>query len=65
MAEEIKLFLEYLTVELGLAENTKAAYARDLQLFADWQKTTVSKVTRQDIISYLRYLKRSGMHLHP
>ena len=32
MFSYVKLFLEYLTVELGLAENTKMAYARDLQL---------------------------------
>lgn len=57
MDEEINMFLEYLTVELGLAENTRLSYERDLRLFFKWFGQTSASVTRQTLIKYLQYLK--------
>ena len=31
--DEIALFMDYLTVEMGLARNTRESYGRDLRLF--------------------------------
>lgn len=58
MEQDIKVFLEYLMVELGLAENTRMAYGRDLRLFAAWVKKSTVKITRQDIILYMTELKK-------
>ena len=58
MEEDIKLFLEYLTVELGLAQNTKDAYERDLKLFATKVKKSIKTITRQDVIAYMYFLKK-------
>lgn len=57
MNEYITLFLEYLTVELGLAANTKDAYRRDLCMFEQFVKKSLKAVTRDDIIGYMRFLK--------
>lgn len=43
LEKEINLFLEYLTVELGLAYNTRESYGRDLRLFAGWIKSPWKK----------------------
>ena len=58
METDIKLFLEYLTVELGLAQNTKDAYGRDLKLFATQVKKSIKNITRQDVIAYMHFLKK-------
>jgi integrase/recombinase XerD len=58
METDIKLFLEYLTVELGLAQNTKDAYERDLKLFATKVKKSIKDITRQDVIAYMCFLKK-------
>ena len=58
MDKDIQLFLEYLTVELGLAVNTRLAYVRDLEHFATWAKKTTSKITRKDVINYISFLKK-------
>lgn len=58
MDKDIQLFLEYLTVELGLSINTRQAYVRDLELFAGWIKKTTGKVLRKDVINYISFLKK-------
>ncbi|HIU64659.1 MAG TPA: site-specific tyrosine recombinase XerD [Candidatus Avacidaminococcus intestinavium] len=58
MTEEFKLFNEYLTVELGLAANTKEAYLRDLTIFKSFCMKEMCSVTRQDIIKYMQNLKK-------
>ena len=58
MEQDIQLFVEYLTVELGLAANTREAYARDLRLFAQWNQKATKAVKRQDIIAYITSLKK-------
>ena len=57
MFDYLALFEEYLTVELGLAQNTRLAYLRDLRLL---QKTFNFKsseellgVNRQQLLAYL------------
>ena len=57
MEQDIQLFLEYLTVELGLAENTRVSYATDLRLFAQWVNISTKAIMRQDIITYISSLK--------
>ena len=58
MEKDIRLFLEYLTVELGLSINTRQAYVRDLELFAKWVKKATTKVMRTDVIDYISFLKK-------
>lgn len=41
--DEIALFMDYLTVEMGLARNTRESYGRDLRLFAVWVKSPLRK----------------------
>ncbi len=58
-------FLNYLTVERGLSKNTISAYRTDLEHFiARMEKIGISapeNVKRQDIMSYLLYLKDKGI----
>jgi integrase/recombinase XerD len=58
MEEDIQLFLEYLTVELGLAKNTREAYETDLKLFSQWIKKPTKSITRKDVIAYITSLKK-------
>lgn len=57
LENEIKIFLEYLTVEMGLAQNTRDSYGRDLRLFAMWVKKPLEDVTKEDLTRYLKMLK--------
>ena len=65
MATKMQLFMEYLTVELGLATNTRQAYNRDLSLFVDWlgfkSADSLINVERQQVIDYLTWLKEKGL----
>ncbi|MEG1345952.1 MAG: site-specific tyrosine recombinase XerD [Acidaminococcaceae bacterium] len=54
----VTIFLEYLTVELGLATNTKLAYQRDLRLFEEYAQQPLDEVSRKTIIAYLQKLKQ-------
>ncbi|EOT42802.1 MULTISPECIES: site-specific tyrosine recombinase XerD [Enterococcus] len=64
MQEQITDYLHYLTIERGLAENTKKSYQRDLlqylaflqqQQITDWQE-----IDRFTVVSFLQVLKESG-----
>lgn len=64
MFDYLALFEEYLTVELGLAQNTRLAYLRDLRLL---QKTfnfksseELLRVNRQQLLAYLVQLRQAG-----
>jgi len=62
--DELELFLGYLTVERGLALNTRQAYERDLRrflLFLGKQRKKVCEVDQGDILRYLEYLKSAGL----
>ncbi len=65
MSDRMQLFLEYLTVELGLSPNTRQAYERDLRLFAKalGYKTGdgLANVERGQITDYMTQLKAKGM----
>ena len=64
MNDYLSAFLEYLTVEMGLSENTRAAYRTDLELLSkDFKFEDTSRLlelNRQDLGSYLTRLKRAG-----
>lgn len=60
----VELFLEYLQVELGLAQNTRVSYQRDLRLFCVSLKikdADLLQVTRPQIINYITSLKLKGL----
>ena len=65
MATKMQLFMEYLTVELGLATNTRQAYNRDLSLFVEWlgfkSSDSLINVERQQVTDYLTWLKDKGL----
>ncbi len=64
MFNYLQLFVEYLTVELGLSENTRAAYLRDLHLLQKYlgleSENELAAVTRRQLLMYLKQLKSEG-----
>ncbi len=69
MREPINNFLNYLVVEKGYSENTINAYRNDLMALADFAEKELSgegpdaswkKFTRQNMLSYLLFLKERG-----
>lgn len=57
--------MEYLTVELGLSENTRQAYERDLHLFCKTlgfkNSDALVNVNREQITGYMTQLKEKGL----
>ena len=64
MFNYLELFVEYLTVELGLSENTRAAYMRDLRLLQKYlglqSENDLAAVTRRQLLTYMKQLKSDG-----
>lgn len=64
MFDYLGLFQEYLTVELGLSQNTKMAYLRDLRLLQKALKLENEEglltVHRSQLLAYLVQLKQAG-----
>ena len=64
MFDYLSLFEQYLLVELGLADNTRTAYLRDLRLLqkALGQKSSeeLLTVSRRQLLAYLSQLKQAG-----
>ncbi len=61
MDATIQTFLSYLRVEKGLADNTLAAYGRDLKKFRDFcvkGNIRLERVTRDDVVDFLGHLYR-------
>ena len=60
LGQEVKNFLNYLTVEAGLAENTILAYGRDLKSFLEYCKSSnikhLSQIKLAIIQDYLRII---------
>lgn len=67
MFDYLVLFEQYLAVELGLADNTRTAYLRDLRLLqkALGQKSSeeLLTVSRRQLLAYLSQLKQAGRSL--
>ncbi len=60
----IRSFLTHQRVEKGLAENTVAAYGRDLAKFAKWaekRRRTLQTLTRDDLVDFLGSLYREKL----
>jgi integrase/recombinase XerD len=59
------VFLSYLRVEKGLAQNTILAYGRDLKRFAAFlltrKKTQIAEITRDDIVDFLSSLYKEKL----
>lgn len=58
-------FLDYVALERGLSENTRAAYSNDLASFLDYLRAksvgSVNSVRREHIVSYLMALRDRGL----
>src|ERR1700674_2732589 len=65
MESTIHVFLSYLRVEKGLAQNTILAYGRDLKRFAEFlrkrHKLRMEDVTREDIVDFLSSLYKEKL----
>lgn len=63
----IKVYLDHLAVERGLAVNSLQAYRRDLQRYADWLEdraiTVLEDITPTDVSDFLAHL-REGDETH-
>ena len=57
--QELALYLEYLELEKGLAQNTIMAYERDIGALLYYFGGNVENITRQNINSYIYYLKEN------
>ena len=64
MFDYLSLFEQYLLVELGLADNTRAAYLRDLRLLQKAlglkESEELLAVSRRQLLAYLSQLKQAG-----
>lgn len=58
-------FLSYLDAECGMAQNTQAAYGRDLRRFFEWNqrssRTSVHEIGVATVTGYLEYLQGLGL----
>lgn len=60
----IDLYLDYLTVEKGLAKNSLSAYRTDLKKFKGWLEEagmTLDGVARIDLVRYFQWLRGNGI----
>lgn len=63
MEKQIKLFLEFLQNEKKLSDNTLQSYKRDIiqyQNYIEENQIYYTKVSKEDIKTYLNYLKKVG-----
>lgn len=59
---QLKEFLQYLTVEKGLMENTIRSYERDLRTYAGFlEGRAASQIEEKDVLAYLAHLSDTGM----
>lgn len=66
MKEFIDMFLNYLSVERGLAQNTIIAYRKDLDSYTDFisgrRVDILSKTTKDDVTDFMFHLKSKGLN---
>ncbi len=63
MIDPVERFLNYLTVEKGLSENTLEAYKRDIRKFTKYlteNKKQITNFRRSDITAFMNHLRDSG-----
>ena len=63
MADLLDDFAEYMHSERSSSNSTVQAYMRDIKQYMDYAKDNlvdVTKATRQNVLSYVMYLERSG-----
>ena len=57
-------FINYITVEKGLAHNSIDSYSRDLKQFTDFITgfgiIEIKDLTKQNILEYMNFLKQKG-----
>ena len=65
MQQEIDAFIDYIVVEKGLADNTAAAYRRDLEEWGAFllrrERASFAKAARDDVLMYLDELRKRGL----
>jgi len=62
--DALRLFLEYLSVEKGLARNTVTSYARDVRKFADFVKAgkiALNRVSEQVLAGFIHRQSQAGL----
>ena len=57
----IEAFLEMMSAERGAGANTLAAYARDLEDFAAFAKSSAETASRDEVQAYLAHLSKNGL----
>ena len=58
MKDTISDYLDYITLEKGLTDNTRESYAFDLACFCNkFNNYKINQITENDLVNYLKYLK--------
>ncbi len=64
----LDVFLDYVSFECGLADNTRSAYGADLSAFLDFLGnrgiTTINAVHREQVLDHLHALRDQGLSVH-
>jgi len=65
LSRQIKHFIEYVSLEKGLSDNTKVSYANDLknlsQFLASMELERFEDVVKEDLIAFLYYISDLGL----
>ncbi len=68
MRELIDTFLNYLSVERGLSNNTISSYRRDLNLYVDFlvknHIVALSRTSKNDIVNFMLFQKDQGLSVN-